>query len=111
MSDSTPVECRLDEAYTVGEQGEATRTMFDELMRSGRRRHDPTRSPKMLELPQQPQTTAALDLTDEQLEAVSVWIRSRPGYRPNVRPLTATHTLQDVAAAAFERQRHEDDSS
>lgn len=111
MSDSTPVEYRLDEAYKVGEQGEATRALFDELMRSGRRRHDLTRSPKMLELLKQPQTTAALDLTDEQLEAASVWIRSSPGYRPNVRPFTATHTVQDVAAAASERQRHEDESS
>lgn len=68
MSDSTPVE-HLDEAYELGEQSDVTRAVLDELTRSGRRPHDPTRSPEMRELLKQPQTTAALGLRDEEREA------------------------------------------
>lgn len=68
MNDGTPVE-HLDEACELGEQSDVARALLDELTRSGRRPHDPTRSPEMLELFKQLQTTADLGLTDEQLEA------------------------------------------
>lgn len=37
------------------------------------------------------------------------WIRSRPGYRPNLKQMTMTHTDEDIAAAA-DQGRREDES-
>lgn len=40
-------------------------------------------------------------------EEAGEWLRSQPGYRPGLKQMTATHTEEDVAAAANQGRRQE----